>query len=208
MTDKIPARRGAADEPLNVLVQAILDFIGKVPSSDEPTIPGDPLPHVQSLASRAALKASGLSATLALPPGPFGMATIIPDLIAIWKIQAQMVADIASAYGKTAYLTQEQMLYCLFRHAAAQAVRDLVVRVGERMLVRRVSLRVFQNAARKVGMKVTQRLIAKSISRWLPIIGALGVGPYAYYDTGQVAATEIDIFSREIDFDGEPQGAA
>jgi uncharacterized protein (DUF697 family) len=208
MTDKVPARRGAADEPLNVLVQAILDFIGKVPSSDEPTIPGDPLPHVQSLASRAALKASGLSATLALPPGPFGMATIIPDLIAIWKIQAQMVADIASAYGKTAYLTQEQILYCLFRHAAAQAVRDLVVRVGERMLVRRVSLRVFQNAARKVGMKVTQRLIAKSISRWLPIIGALGVGAYAYYDTGQVAATAIDLFSREIDFDGEPQGAA
>jgi hypothetical protein len=152
--------------------------LGAVPTSTEPTA-ADRLARAQSIASTAALKAAAISGGLALPAGPLGMATVVPDLIAIWKLQAQMVADIASAYGKKAYLSKEQMLYCLFRHAAAQAVRDLVVRMGERLLIRRVPLRVFQNAANKVGIRVTQRVVAKSISRWLPIVGALGVGAYA-----------------------------
>jgi len=32
-----------------------------------------------------------------------------------------------------------------------------------------------------------------------PVIGALGVGSYAYYDTGQVARTEIGLFEQEIE---------
>lgn len=153
--DRVPAERDLLDR----LVQAILDFLSDIPHSDEPAAAGDPADRCRSIASSAALKAAGISTGLALPPGPLGMATILPDLIAIWKLQARMVADMAAAYGKTAYLTREQMLYCLFKHAAAQGVRDLVVRVGERMLVRRVSLRAFQAAARKVGVKVTQRVI-------------------------------------------------
>jgi hypothetical protein len=37
------------------------------------------------------------------------------------------------------------------------------------------------------------------VSRWLPIIGALGVAAYAYYDTGKVAENAIEFFSSEID---------
>ena len=114
-----------------------------------------------------------------------------------------MVADIAGTYGKQAFLTREQMLYCLFRHAAAQAVRDLVVRVGERFLVRRVSLRVFQQIAKKIGVRITQRIIGKSITRWLPVVGALGVAGYAYYDTGQVAQTATELFGSAIDIEPE-----
>jgi len=31
--------------------------------------------------------------------------TILPDLFGIWRIQAQLVADIAAVYGKTGFLT-------------------------------------------------------------------------------------------------------
>jgi hypothetical protein len=134
-----------------------------------------------------------------MPPGPMGLLTIIPDLIAVWKIQAQMVADIAGAYGKTGNLSKEQMLYCLFKHILAQSMRDIVVRVGERLVVKRATLQVLQKTLQKVGVKVTQRLIGKGVSRWLPIIGALGVAAYAYYDTGKVAENAIEFFSSEID---------
>jgi hypothetical protein len=144
-----------------------------------------------------------LSGGLALPPGPIGYLTILPDLYGIWKIQAQMVADIAGAFGKTGYLSREQMLYCLFRHAAAQAVRDIVVRVGERILIRRPTLRVAQQLSQRIGARITQRLAGNAISRWLPIVGALGVGAYAYYDTGQVADTAIDLFRHEIDLEAQ-----
>ena len=100
------------------------------------------------------------------------------------------------------------MIYCLFRHTAAQAMRDIVIRVGERYLVKRASLRTLQKIAEKVGIRITQRVIKKAISRWVPVVGALGVGGYAWYDTANVAKTAIDLFSSDIDRDpgqaGEP----
>lgn len=173
-------------EPGLKVADAILNFIGHVPDTREHknSAPAD---RARSIASGAATKSALAASSLALPPGPLGWLTILPELVAVWKLQAQMVADIAGIYGKIAYLTPEQMIYCLFRHSAAQAVRDLVVRVGERFLVQRVSLRALQLVAQKVGIRITQRAIGKGVSRWLPIVGALGVGAYAYYDTGQVA---------------------
>ena len=119
-------------------------------------------------------------------------------MLAVWKIQSQMVADIAALYGKKSTLTEEQMVYCLFRHSAAQAVRDLVVRVGERVLIKRGSLTLLESVARKVGLKLTRKVIGKGLSRWIPVAGAIGVGAYAWYDTAQVAATAIELFEQEI----------
>ena len=141
-----------------------------------------------------------------MPPGPLGWLTILPEMTAVWKIQAQMVADIAALYGRRATLGREQMLYCLFRHAASQAVRDLVVRVGERMLVKRATRRSLQTVAERIGVKLTQRVLAKSVSRWIPLAGAAGVAAYAYYDTMQVAQSAIDIFERDIEV--EPGSSA
>jgi len=96
-------------------------------------------------------------------------------------------------------LTQEQMLYCLFKHTASQAVRDLVVRMGERMIVKQASLKALQAVAQSIGMKVTQRGLSTGASRWLPVIGAMGVAAYAYYDTAQVAKAAIELFERDIE---------
>ena len=115
--------------------------------------------------------------------------------------QLEEPADIGGAYGKTAALSQEQMIYCLFRHAAAQVMRDLGVRVGERFMFRPATLRLLQAIAQRLGLTVTQRLIAKSVARWLPVVGSLGVAAYAYYDTGQVAATAMSLFEDESNDD-------
>jgi len=180
------------------VAEAILGLIAQVPNTDEPKSP-DPGTRARAIASRAAVKAALTAGSLALPPGPLGWLTMLPELLAVWKLQAQMVADIAGIYDKNAYLTREQMIYCLFRHTASQIVRDSVVRVGERILVQRVSLGAMQAIAREVGISITRRAIGKGVSRWLPVIGALGVGSYAYYDTGQVARTAIGLFEREIE---------
>ena len=47
-----------------------------------------------------------------------------------------MVADIFAVYGRTAELSRTHMLYCLFRHAASQVLRDVAVRSGQRFVVR------------------------------------------------------------------------
>jgi hypothetical protein len=174
---------------------AVLDFLGRMPATRERRS-GAPRERARAIAASAAARAAATAGGLALPPGPIGWLTILPEVVAVWKIQAQMVADIAGAYGKQALLSREQMIYCLFRHTAAQAVRDLVVRVGERFVVRRASVGVLQSIARKIGVRLTERAIGKGLSRWLPVIGALGVAGYAFYDTGHVAKTAIELFER------------
>ena len=179
------------------LAQKLLEVIMHVPATAEPASES-PDVRCRAIIRGAALKAAGISGTLALPPGPWGMLTVLPDLVAIWKIQAQMVADIAGAYGQTALLSPEQMLYCLFRQTAGQTVRDLVVRIGDRLAIRRVPQRVLRRALRQVGLKVAQRLAGRTASRWLPVVGALGVAAYAYRDTRRAGQTAIELFSREV----------
>jgi hypothetical protein len=200
---QLPAKVEAGSRKI---AEAILKLIGKIPKSAK-RVSSTPHETARELANASAAKAALVSGGLALPPGPLGWLTILPDLVAIWKLQSQMVADIAALYGKSATLTQEQMLYCLFKHAAAQAVRDFVVRVGERAIVQRATLKVLQTAAQRVGVKVTQRALGAAAARWIPIVGAVGVGAYAYYDTAQVARTAIELFSGQIQLGPEPEKA-
>lgn len=178
--------------------EAILGLVVKVPMSREPGLqdPIQALLRCQAIARNAARKASALAATMALPPGPLGWLTFLPELVAVWKLQGQMVADIAAVHGKSATLSREHMLYCLFKHVSAQALRDVVVRVGERFLVQKASSALLQNIAQKIGLQLSQKLVGKSLSRFVPLIGAMGVGAYAYFDTTQVAKSAVELFSQ------------
>ncbi|HSI85826.1 MAG TPA: hypothetical protein VK970_18730, partial [Candidatus Methylacidiphilales bacterium] len=147
------------------------------------------------IVSRAATTAGLVSGGLAIPPGPLAFATVIPDLYAIWKIQSQMIADIAAAYGKKAELRREHMLYCLFRHITSQVARDIVVRVGQRIFIRPGSLAIMNRILSLVGKEITQRVAARTASAWVPLIGAAAVGGYAWYDTRVVGYTAIALFS-------------
>lgn len=182
-----------ADRSGGRVARALLDLVAHVPRSDERQRQS-PEQRVRTIAAAAANKAALAAGTLALPPGPLGWLTILPELVAIWRIQGQMVADIAAVYGVRAELTRSHLLYCLFRHASAQALRDVGVQVGARVLIQDAPLRAIEKIAAKIGLSVSKRLAGRGIARWLPVIGALGVGAYAYYDTGQVARTAIALF--------------
>jgi hypothetical protein len=141
------------------------------------------------IARAAAKQAALLSGSLALPPGPFGMVTVLPDLYLIWKTQRQMVSDIFALYGRSAELTRSHMLYCLFRHAASQVMRDFVVRTGQRVVVEQLSSGAIKHVASKIGVSISKRVAGSAASRWVPLAGAAAVGAYAYWDTLQVAKT-------------------
>ncbi|MFG6433746.1 hypothetical protein [Roseateles sp. LYH14W] len=167
---------------------------GCVPSAR----PADAAARVIDSAARKAGLAAG---TLALPPGPLGWATVIPEMTAVWHIQRQLVADIAALYGRSAELGPTQMMWCLFRHTAAQALRDLGVRVGERVIVRPAAQAVLQRVAGAVGMHLGRQAAGKVMSRWVPLVGAAGVGAYAWWDTREVGRAALALFEREVVID-------
>lgn len=193
---QLPAVPGPHPETDRV-TRAILDFIAAIPASGE-SADAAPRERAQLLTTAAARHAALTAGTLALPPGPLGWITLLPELVTIWKIQAQLVSDIAAAHGRHVELGREQMLYCLFRHTAAQALRDLAVRMGDRVLFRRLSQTLVEQIARQLGLRISRRLVGAGAARWLPVVGAAGVGAYAYYDTAQVGKTALALFAGGI----------
>jgi hypothetical protein len=155
----------------------------------------DPDRAAETLARGAAQRAAVVSGSLALPPGPLGMLTVLPDIFVIWRIQRQMVADIFGLYGRSADLTRTHMLYCLFRHAASQVLRDVAVRAGQRFVLQQLSSGALRTVLSSVGVAVTKRIAGAAATRWVPIAGAAAVASYAYWDTLQVAKTARKLLS-------------
>ena len=177
--------------------ESILKAVLEIPTSNETCVEAAQA-RAQALGRAAARQASLIAGSLALPPGVLGWLTLVPELVGVWRVQAQMVSDIAAVYGKSAHLGRDQMIYCLFKHVSAQLFRDLVVRVGERVVMRVASLGLIKTLAKTLGVKITQKVIGTGITRLVPVIGAIGVGTYAYLDTLQVAKTAMELFSSEI----------
>jgi hypothetical protein len=209
--DRTRARTGAsrtadanatADDPTTAagglggaLGRAVLDAIGEIPHSERGS---SHQPKRDSLraANLAASKAALAAGALALPLGPVGWLTVLPEMVTVWRLQARLVADIAALHGRSADLSHEALLYCLFQHSSGQVLRDLMMRVGERSAIQTLSVRALQVVAAKVGAMLAQKAVGRSMARWLPIAGAVGLGAYALWDTRQVAATAISLFER------------
>jgi len=186
---KTGARRatsGGADGLARKLGDRILKIVSEIPRSVQPRAKQPELAS-KELVSKAARDAAAISGLLALPPGPMAVLTILPDLYAVWTRQAQLVADVAAMHGRTGDLDRGMMLRCLFGHVYGHAAaRDVVVRAGHRLALRR--------AARRAGACMCERVAASSLLRWLPIVGAAGLGAYAYYDTCQVGCNALEAF--------------
>ena len=183
MTDE-PSSSEPARQVSGVIERVIADV--PAPRTQEVEQPDRAAARIARVAAQRAALVSG---SLALPPGPLGLLTVLPDLFLIWQTQRQMVADIFAVYGRTAELTRTHMLYCLFRHAASHVMRDIAVRSGQRFVVQQLSSHALASAANKIGVVVSQRVIGTAASRWIPLAGAAVVSAYAYWDTLQVART-------------------
>ena len=177
------------DKAINI----IFDLITNIPESIYVSSL-DPDSRVKLITQRASFKAATVSTTLSIPAGFTGVLTAIPDIAAIWRIQAQLVADIAATYGKLALLSREAMVWCLFRHSAAQLLRDVAVRTGSRIVVQKLSTTALKKVIEKVGLKISSTFLSKSLLRAIPAIGAIGNGAYAYYDTTEVGKTAAAYF--------------
>jgi hypothetical protein len=198
--------REPVPEPAGAVGGVIERVISDVPAARTHQVE-HPNEAAERLARAAAKRAALVAGSLALPPGPLGILTVLPDLYLIWQTQRQLVADIFALYGRSAELSRTHMLYCLFRHAASHVLRDVAVRSGQRFFVRQLSSRALSSAAGKIGSAMSRRLLGRAASRWIPIAGAAAVSAYAYWDTLQVARTARRLLERPAN-PGEHDDAA
>ncbi len=178
------------------LVKTLYDVISEIPVSRF-EVESDTDAKSRSLIEKNAIKAAFISAGLSLPPGPAGYLTLLPDLTGIWKLQRNMIADIAAIYGKKTMLGREQMLYCLFRHSLSQVMRDIMVKTVTRVTIEETIAAISEQIFRRIGVHLARKTSSKFIARTIPVLGTLGAGVYAYFDTKQVGKTAMDLFTSE-----------
>lgn len=177
-----------------VLKEVVLD----IPESQKKKS-ADPKETARGLAAEAARKAAAYSGALAIPQGPLGILTMVPDLVIVWRTQAQLVADVAAVYGQSDRLDKELMAYCLFKHVSADAVKDIVVRAGERVIVSPTTVIAFYRVLNMIVGQFLAVMAGRFMMRWLPILGIAGLAAYSFKDTKRVGETAIETFSAKIE---------
>ncbi|PCI36277.1 MAG: hypothetical protein COB53_10180 [Elusimicrobia bacterium] len=154
----------------------------------------EPEAAIEEFSGDAARDAALITGALSLAPGPAGMATILPELAAVWRRQARLVADIAAVTGKSDELTKEIMMYCLYRHVARKAMKNLLISGGEGVLVGRAKRRAMHEALSVLTARLAKRVAARAAARWVPVVGAGALAVYSYQDTQMVGKTAREVF--------------
>ena len=85
---------------------------------------------VEEMIDEAARKAFRISTALGLIPGPLGMATILPEVAALTRLQVNLIRKIASHHGKEHKVNKELVLLILANVDGGDGRRDAVEKGG------------------------------------------------------------------------------
>jgi hypothetical protein len=151
----------------------------------------------RQLAATAALKAALAAGSLALPGGVLGWLAVLPQLRTVWRIQVQLVVDIAALHGHRGRPTREEILRCLFQHGTTRSLQQVAARVGAGLPAPSVPGRLLQVVAHRVAVRLVHRVAGRWWARLLPLVGAAGIGAYAYVETARVGSAAMALFGTQ-----------
>jgi uncharacterized tellurite resistance protein B-like protein len=160
-----------------------------------------PFPHAfDAIIDKYSIENAAISGGFNLVPGPWGLVGIIPELTLIFKNQLMLIYDIGMAHEKSEVLTKE-LLAGILLDAFGIGAGSLFVMHGSKLIVKRVSLRVFQRIITLLAGRVTQQALKSALSRWVPVLGAAAMAAWVHYMTKKVGRRAVEILSKDIAVD-------
>jgi uncharacterized protein (DUF697 family) len=196
---------GIGEELQGKIEGALTDGVSSVVKSREEHYRQNPdkLPvagSVDSLISSTANLNAAISGGASLIPGPWGMAAVIPELIAVINRQLTLIYDIGAAHGKQKQITKELVLGIMITGLGTSAGSLLTIH-GSKVLVRRASLRAMQKIIALLGGKISQQVLKRMVSKWVPVAGAAAMAVWTRHMTVQIGRRADEIFRLEIQDD-------
>jgi nucleoid DNA-binding protein len=153
----------------------------------------------KELIKHASWKAYWISFAASLAPGPFGYATIIPELIAVTKVQINLIHAIAKFYGKAQILNGTLIALVFANQCGLQLgktfVRKSATKYFVRALGRKAMRPIVQKIASTIGVRITQRLAG----RWVIGGSSFIFGYFSKKMTEKIGEEAIKLFEREIE---------
>lgn len=167
------------------------------PKPEEIVVTGTPAEMIKE----AAQKTFWVSTTLSAVPGPFGLATILPEIGAVTKVQLNLVYRIAKYYKNLETLNQSIVLL-IFANALGLTVgNQLVRRVGMRLIIKVLSAPAVERIAPLIGLRIAAGITKRIAGRWLIVIAAPIFGLFSKKMTQKIGAEAMALFAETIEFE-------
>jgi hypothetical protein len=144
----------------------------------------------------AARRAFRISTTLGLLPGPLGMATILPEVVALVKLQINLVHRIAKHHGKQETVSKELFLLILGNAMGITAGGMLLRKGGTVVVLKSANTRVIRALAKKIGARMIDTAAEKAVARWIPMVTAPLFGYFSRSLTRKIGREAVRLFSR------------
>lgn len=142
------------------------------PKPEDTMVTGTP----EEMIHEAARKAFWVSTTLSAVWGPAGLATILPEIMTLIKIQMTLVYKIAN-YHQKLHVLNHTVILLIFANALGLTIGPKILqKIGTGLVVRSIGMPVISGIARKVGMEIAVKIAQKAAGRWIPVLLAPAFG--------------------------------
>lgn len=143
---------------------------------------------------------STISASFSILPPPINTIAAIPEIAVLYRNHCAMIYDLAVAHNKEHQLSKELVLGILT--SSAFPVPFELIRVqGNKIIVRRYSLKMFQIICNAFGANILQKTIKSALTKIIPYAGAALLSAWTNYTTRAIGKTAIEILSKQISED-------
>jgi uncharacterized protein (DUF697 family) len=177
------------------ILENILNTLG--PDPGEITVDGSPQKMIRK-ASRAAFL---ISTGAGIPSGPVGLATIVPEIVAITRLQINLILRVAKFYQQEAKVNKTIILTVLGVAMGVVLKHALINKVGARIIVKSLSAEGAKRITREIGEKFAVGLLKRGIGRWIPLMLAPIFGYLSLSMTRKVGREAESLFSHELEVD-------
>lgn len=185
-------RRGGDFHFEQWFVDTMMNF---APDPDSVQVDGAP----KDMTDFAASKAFSVSFASGMMPGPLGMATILPELAAVTKIQMDLIYKIAK-YHRKADRVNRSLILCVFAGAlGVTAGRLLAQKIGTRVIIKTLSTQAAQKIAAAIGTRIGSAVVQRSVGRWISFATAPLFAYFSSKMTEKIGHYAEELLSQDIE---------
>jgi len=132
----------------------------------------EPVGTPDEMIDEAAQKAFKVSTALGLIPGPIGFVSILPEVVALTKLQINLIYRIARHYDRAEMVDKEIVLLILATVMGVAGGEALIRKAGTTLVVKTANAKVVKVLARKIGTHTIDAAAERAIGRWIPLLTA------------------------------------
>jgi hypothetical protein len=155
----------------------------------------------EEMTKKAARKAFLLSTAAGLPPGPLGWLTILPEIMALLKIQINLIYKIAKYFHSETKVNKTIILLILSNAMGVALKHKAIQKIGTRVIVKTLGTSAMRNILKGVGLRISGRILQRGLFRWIPFVLAPVFGAFSYSITKKVGREAETLLSQNIDFE-------